>query len=82
MVSLYMEIHDHLDNKIPGSQDRELIAVIVFYDLVRSAIRSVETIGMTSMPQKKLLTPWIKSKGSPARIQDTIPSKLRPNRIA
>ena len=34
------------------------------------------------MPQTKLLTPWIKSNGSPATIQAIIPLKLKPYRTA
>lgn len=61
-------------------------AVFVFMHQKRyayfSAVCNAAITGTTRMPQKKLLTPWIKSHGSPAAIHASIPSKLRPYRIA
>ena len=47
-----------------------------------SAERSSDMTGMIKIPHKKLLTPWIKSHGSPAMIHATIPLKFSPNKIA
>ena len=48
-----------------------------FSDFFNKAI-----IGHIKIPQKKLLTPWIKSHGSPAIIHATIPLKSKPNKRA
>ena len=44
--------------------------------------RSAETQGEIKMPQKKLLIPWVISKGMPATIQAIMPLKLKPKSSA
>ena len=43
-----------------------------------SANFSAEAMGIISMPQKKLLTPWTKSQGSPATIHPKVAFRLKP----
>lgn len=52
----------------PGSIHLDLYEFILL-----SASRSAEITGTIKIPQKKLLTPCIRSKGSPAMIQEIIP---------
>ncbi len=54
----------------------------VSYDNCLFAILIAFTIGIISIPQKKLLIPWIISNGSPAAIQSKVFSKSIPNIIA
>ena len=59
-----------------GSTDRTR-AILEDYHALK-----VVMIGITKIPQKKLLTPWIISNGRPVMIQEIIPLKLNPNMIA
>jgi len=82
---LSKEVRSHEQRGPEITPNRKISITIrgfVFYFDIYSALIKRETKGQMRIPTKKLLIPWIISKGRPAAIQASIPLKSSPKRSA